>query len=119
MQKIIGRQHAEPVSATTDYSEKWYLPLCSIYHPKKPDIIRVVFDSSAKFHGYFLNDIKLKGPPLYNSLLRNLLRFWKEAVAVTADVEQMFHNFLVTRKHRDYLRFLWHEDNDISNPLTD
>lgn len=31
----------------------------------------------------------------------------------------MFHNFLVTPGHRDYLRFLWHEDNDISKPLID
>ena len=119
MQRILDRQHAEPVSATTDDSEKWYLPLFSVYHPKKPDSIRVVFDSSAKFHGYSLNDVMLKGPPLYNSLLGILLRFRREAVAVTADVDQMFHNFLVTRKHRDYLRFLWHEDNDISKPLMD
>lgn len=119
MQKIFDRQHAEPVSATTDDSEKWYLPLFSVYHPKKPDSIRVVFDSSAKSHGYSLNDVMLKGPPLYNSLLGILLRFRKEAIAVTADVGQMFHNFLVTRKHRHYLRFLWHEDNDISKPLMD
>ncbi|XP_055996295.1 uncharacterized protein LOC130046878 [Ostrea edulis] len=31
----------------------------------------------------------------------------------------MFHNFLVTTEHRDFLRFLWHEDNDISKPLID
>ena len=95
------------------------LTLIQCIPPKKPDSIRVVFDSSAKFHGYSLNDVMLKGPPLYNSLLGILLRFRREAVAVTADVEQMFHNFLVTRKHRDYLRFLWHEDNDISKPLMD
>ena len=29
-----------------------------------------------------------------------------------ADVEQMFHSFHVDPKHRDFLRFLWFEDND-------
>ncbi|XP_056014959.1 uncharacterized protein LOC130052854 [Ostrea edulis] len=119
MQKILDRQHAKPVPETTRITEKWYLPLFSVYHPKKPNSVRVVFDSSAKYHGYSLNDVLLKGPPLYNSLLGILLRFRKEAVAVTADVEQMFHNFLVTTEHRYFLRFLWHEDNDNSKPLID
>lgn len=119
MQKILDRQHAEPVPVTASNAEKWYLQLFSVYHPKKPNSVRVVFDSSAKCYQYSLNDVLLKGPPLYNSLLGILLRFRKEAVAVTADVEQMFHNFLVTPGHRDYLRFLWHEDNDISKPLID
>ena len=51
MQKILDRQHAEPGPATTDDSEKWYLPLLIVYHPYKPDSIRAVFDSSAYFHG--------------------------------------------------------------------
>lgn len=108
MQKILDKQHAETVPVTTSNAEKWYSPLFSVYHPKKPNSVRVVFDSSAKYYGYSLNNVLVKGPSLYNSLLVIPLRFRKEAVAVTADVEQMFHNFLVTPGHRDYLRFLWH-----------
>lgn len=119
MQKILDRQHAEPAPMTVNNKEIWYLPLFSVYHPKKPNSVRVVFDSSAKYQGHSLNDVLLKGPPLYNSLLGILLRFRREAVAVTADVEQMFHNFLVALEHRDYIRFLWHEDNDLSKPLID
>lgn len=33
------------------------------------------------------------------------------------DVEQMFHNFKVKIDHRDYLRFLWHPENDLDLPL--
>ena len=29
----------------------------------------------------------------------------------------MFYGFLVRRKHRDYLRFLWHKDNDLSKEI--
>lgn len=32
------------------------------------------------------------------------------------DVEQMFYCFRVFPAHRNFLRFLWHEDNDV-NPL--
>lgn len=31
----------------------------------------------------------------------------------------MFYNFKVTPEHRDFLRFLWHEDNDLNRPLTE
>lgn len=119
MQKILDKQHADPAPMTVHNKEIWYLPLFSVYHPKKLNSVRVVFDSSAKYQGHSPNDALLKRPPLYNSLLGILLRFRGEAVAVTADVEQVFHNFLVALVHRDYLRFLWHEDNDLSKPLID
>ncbi|VDI84341.1 Hypothetical predicted protein [Mytilus galloprovincialis] len=44
---------------------------------------------------------------------------WKETIAITCDVEQMFYNFKVREDHRDFLRFLWHKQNDLSKPLTD
>lgn len=34
----------------------WYLSPLWVYHPRKPDQIRVVFDSSAEFHGVSLNN---------------------------------------------------------------
>ncbi|KAI3370837.1 hypothetical protein L3Q82_007363 [Scortum barcoo] len=40
-------------------------------------------------------------------LLGVLLRFRREKVAVTTDIQQMFHCFVVREDHRDYLRFLW------------
>lgn len=33
------------------------------------------------------------------------------------DIQQMFYGFLVRHDHRDYLRFLWHEDNDLSKEI--
>ena len=31
---------------------------------------------------------------------------------MTADIEQMFHNFRVREDHRNFLRFFWYKDND-------
>ena len=35
------------------------------------------------------------------------------------DVEQMFHSFHVTPEHRDFLRFLWFKNNDLSKLITE
>ncbi|KAL3967947.1 NLR family CARD domain-containing protein 3 [Sarotherodon galilaeus] len=117
MQNIFDRDHAELAPPLELDKECWYLPTFGVYHPQKPGQIRVVFDSSAKCHGVSLNDVLLSGPDLNNSLLGVLLRFRRETVAATADIEQMFHSFIVREDHRNYLRFLWHEDNNPANDI--
>ena len=119
MEKLFDKGHVEEAPDLPADSERWYLPMFGVYHPRKPGSIRVVFDSSAQFQGTSLNDVLIKGPDLANSLQGILMRFRKEQYAVLADVEQMFHNFRVTEDHRDYLRFLWHVNNDIEAPLTE
>ena len=119
MGKMLDRGHAAPVSpkAEEEQGKVWYLPHFGVYHPKKPGQIRVVFDSSAEFHGTSLNKELLAGPDLMNSLLGVLLRFRSDDVAVMCDVEQMFHSFHVDPRHRNFLRFLWFEDNDPSKKI--
>lgn len=119
MDKIFQNNHAEVAPPLKENEECWYLPTFGVFHPQKPDNIRVVFDSSAKHSGMSLNDALLKGPDLNNSLVGVLIRFRKEQVAVLADIQQMFHCFLVRSDHRNYLRFLWHRDNDISKEIID
>ena len=36
-------------------SEVWYIPHHGVYHPRKPEKIRVVFYCSARFNGILLN----------------------------------------------------------------
>ena len=112
MQRIFDQDHAELAPPLTNREECWYLPTFGVYHPHKPGQIRVVFDSSAKHLGVSLNDVLLTGPDLNNSLLGVLMRFRCEQVAFTADIEQMFHNFIVREDHRNFLRFLWFRNND-------
>jgi hypothetical protein len=65
-------------------------PITLVYHPQKPDKIRVVFDCSARYRGTSLNDQLLQGPDLTNSLAGVLTRFREEPVAFMSDVESMF-----------------------------
>jgi len=117
MQKIFDHDQAELAPPLSEGAERWYLPIFGVYHPRKPTQIRVVFDSSAQHRGVSLNDVLLSGPDLNNSLLGVLLRFRREPVAVIADIEQMFHSFIVREDHRDFLRFLWFKDNKPSNEI--
>ncbi|KAL0162344.1 hypothetical protein M9458_041740, partial [Cirrhinus mrigala] len=119
MEKIFKETHAEIAPPLQPGQECWYLPLFGVYHPRKPDRIRVVFDSSPSFEGVSLNDILLAGPDLNNSLLGILMRFRKEQVAITADIEHMFHCFLVKEDHCDFLRFLWYRNNDPTSDIVD
>ncbi len=92
MQRLFENDHAEYAPPLSGDQERWYLPFFGVYHPKKPNQIRVVFDSSAQFQGLSLNRVLLTGPDLNNTLLGVLIRFRKEPVAVTVDIQQMFHS---------------------------
>ncbi|XP_057696128.1 uncharacterized protein LOC130918450 isoform X1 [Corythoichthys intestinalis] len=98
MEKMLKKGHAELAPPLSDSEECWYLPIFGVYHPRKPKQIRVVFDSSAQFNGMSLNDVLLTGPDLNNKLFGVLIRFRKEAVAFTADIEQMFYFFFCSRR---------------------
>lgn len=92
MQKMIDNKHAELAPPCDKGKERWYLPTFDVYHQQKLGKIRVVFDSSAQFEGVSLNDVLLKGPDLNNTLLGVLLRFRKEPVTITTDIEHIFHS---------------------------
>ena len=55
MQKIFDLGHAEVVPTENLKPDEpcWYLPHFGIYHPKKPDKIRVLFDSAAECNGIY------------------------------------------------------------------
>jgi len=117
MQNLFDKGFAEEAPPLPEHAERWYLPIFGVYHPKKPSQIRVVFDSSARYKGVSLNQVLLPGPNLTNDLLGVLMRFRLGQVAATADIQTMFYAFKVKKEHRDYLRFLWHKNNDINQEL--
>jgi hypothetical protein len=119
MQKILDNGHAEPVPPSEVVKSKpcWFLPHFGVYHPQKPNKIRVVFDAAAEINGISLNKLLPSGPDFTNSLLGVLLRFRQNPTAFMADIEQMFHSFVVKEEHRDFLRFLWYKRNDLDGEV--
>jgi len=116
MKEIMKRGDAEEAS-NPNTGQEWYIPHHGVYHPQKKKL-RVVFDCSAKFQNTSLNDHLLVGPNLINNLVGVLSRFRQYPVAVTCDVEKMFHQFRVDERQRDFLRFLWWENGDMSREPT-
>ena len=103
------------INIYTSNPPTWYILHHGVYHPKKQKI-RVVFDCSARFKGSSLNDELLSGPDLTNNLLGVICRFRMYHYAITCDVEKMFHQFIVPKNDRNYLRFLWWPNGDTELP---
>ena len=125
MKKLIENGYAESVPeipeaehTSHDQGRKkqnvWYIPHHGVYHPKKPNKIRVVFDCAAEYQNESLNKHLLQGPDLTNNLTGVLCRFRQEPIAFMCDIEGMFHQVKVKEEYRDLLRFLWWEDGDLT-----
>ncbi|XP_055605993.1 uncharacterized protein LOC129754138 [Uranotaenia lowii] len=118
----LHRQIAEYVSkkyihkATDDELEQadtnrvWYLPLGAVINPKKPEKIRIIWDAAAEVSGVSLNKNLLKGPDLLSSLPGILFQFRLFRVAVSSDIQQMFHQIQIRPEDRNAQRFLWRSD---------
>ena len=63
MKEIIDHGYAEEVSENPG-GACYYIPHHGVYHAKREDKIRVVFDCSARYNGTALNDLLLKGADL-------------------------------------------------------
>ena len=79
----------------------WYIPQHRVYHLKKPNKVRIVFDWSSSYTGVSLNGRVLQGPNLANNLLDVIMRFYEEQIAILADVEAMFHQVKVPPYDRE------------------
>ena len=114
MDDLLRKNYAEKVtSEDLSLKDTWYLPHHTVFHPQKPDKVRVVFDCSAKYRGTSLNDPLLQGPDLTNSLVGVLTPFRQDPVAFVSDIEAMFYQVRVQPSDCDYLRFLWWPGGDL------
>lgn len=105
MREYAALGHMELVEPPYHNTNCYYIP-----HHAVTTKFRVVFNASAPTStGVSLNDIQLVGPTLQDSLSSILLRFRRYRVAITADIEKMFRQVLVTPEHRDYQRIIWRE----------
>ena len=120
VEDYLAKGYAEKVETEKSYSEMcWYLPHHAVLNPRKPDKVRVVFDCSATFQKQSLNQQLLQGPDFLNSLVGVLLRFRKGKIAMSNDIEAMFHQVKVEPKDQPFLRFLWWPQGNTTLPPED
>ena len=120
LNEMIAKGYARKVpeyQLETHPGKAWYIPHHGIYHAKKPQKIRVVFDCSAKYEGTSLNNMLMQGPDLTNSLVGVLMRFRQDHVVFMADIEAMFHHVRVPDEQCDFLRFLWWPNGNLEEAI--
>ena len=119
MDEIIMKGYAVVSKSKPENGRVWYLPHHGVYHPRKPNKIRVVFDCSAEYAGRSINKELMSGPDLTNQIIGTLIKFRQGKIAFVGDIEKMFFQVLVSNEHRNLLRFLWWKDSNLSNELID
>lgn len=113
MEKLLKNGLAEPASESkiTESNLRWYLAHFEVCHPQKLYKIRLE-------KRYLIEqDPAIKTRPNKRLIWHPDISFRENPVAFMADIKQMFHPFLVTREHRDLLRFFWYKDNDPDGEL--
>ncbi|XP_055542771.1 uncharacterized protein LOC129728359 [Wyeomyia smithii] len=112
--EVKGYAHkaTENEIATTDPAKCWYLPLGIVLNPKKPNKLRLIWDAAATVNGVSLNSTLLKGPDLLTGLPSVMSTFRLYRFALTGDIKEMFHRFVIRTQDRQYLRFLFRDNPD-------
>ena len=103
-----ARKLTEKESKTTSNITN-YIPHPFALNPDKPDKIRVVYDTTAKYRNVSMNDKLLKQPDLLNNLVKILIEFRKGKHAALGDIEKISHQVKVKEGNRDALRFFWRD----------
>ena len=86
MNEIIEKGYARVSDRTPVDGKLWYLPHHGVYHPAKPNKIRVVFDCSAEYAGRSIDKELQVGSDLTNQIIGILIRFRQGKVAFVADI---------------------------------
>lgn len=117
MQRLTDCGYARKVEDDVSRNRIWYLPHFGVTNPNKPGKIRIVFDAAAKSEGVSLNDQLDTGPDLLRPLIGVLLRFRLYAIAVKADIADMYMRVNVIESDRGAQRFLWRGKSRKGEPL--
>uniref|UniRef100_A0A023F0J1 Putative bel12 ag transposon polyprotein n=1 Tax=Triatoma infestans TaxID=30076 RepID=A0A023F0J1_TRIIF len=115
MQEYVDLGHMCEVMERDNPSESiCYLPHHPVFREdSKTTKIRVVFDASMKTtSGRSLNDILEKGPTIQQDAFCIILRFRTHRYVLTADIEKMYRQILVTPQDTNLQRIYWRNNPD-------
>ncbi|XP_055912928.1 uncharacterized protein LOC129946684 [Eupeodes corollae] len=114
MNEYISLQHMEEIPSNEIQKSNftnYYLPHHAIFKEDSSTTkIRVVFDASAKTRdSQSLNETLLVGPTIQRDIFSICLRSRQHAYLMTGDIEKMYRQIWVARKHTDFQRIVWRE----------
>ena len=90
MNELILKGYARESASVLDTGKYWYYLIVGST-TQTNEKIGVVLYLSAEFHGTSINKALLRGIDLTNQIVRVMLQFSEEQIAVTGDIETMYH----------------------------
>ncbi|XP_062551469.1 uncharacterized protein LOC134216626 [Armigeres subalbatus] len=96
----------------SDYLRKGYI----LFNANKPGKVRIVWDAAAAIAGTSLNSVLLKGPDKLEPLPFVLYKFRERRIALSGDIEEMFHQVKMNEEDQQSQRFLFQDDKEAVEP---
>ncbi|UYV78049.1 hypothetical protein LAZ67_15003308 [Cordylochernes scorpioides] len=112
--RMGGKWDHRKIQSDQDNTLEYFLPHRAVVKSGSSTTpVRPVFDASCKPKGgWSLNDCLAKGPNLLELIPDIMLRFQLNKIGVVADIEKAFLQISVAKEDRQFLRFLWWEEQE-------
>lgn len=109
--EYVSLGHMKEIADDKTDSDVYFMPHHAVLKPESTSTkLRVVFDASAKtIDNTSLNEIMMAGPRLQDDLCTILLRWRFHKFVLTADIEKMYRQILISPSDRKYQRIFWRD----------